>query len=111
MESRSSCVCTLCVLDLALCHPAYSQHVESLLFLQILQAISGALSARLYELITDSSGSHVVRRLLTVAAGFDVTPDKAPINGADAAGVHDTGKVCQLSTQNSMPTRPASIYS
>ena len=51
---------------------------------QVLEESCRTAASKLYDLITDRFGSHVVRRMLVVAAGTDVTPAQVMHDGAEA---------------------------
>ena len=71
-------------------------HVKPQLRLSSLQALakaSATVCARLYEFVTDRSGSHVARRLLCVLAGRNVLPAASAGRAKDGASYAKATKV------------------
>ena len=61
--------------------------------LQALAKASATVCARLYEFVTDRSGSHVARRLLCVLAGRNVLPATTAGRAKDGASYAKATKV------------------
>lgn len=51
--------------------------------LQILVSAAEAIGSSLYDVITNQFGTHVARKLLVVAAGHNVAPQRGAFSGSD----------------------------